>query len=81
MPHLLSGLPTPPPASLAHQPAALRLPPPPACSTQQAVDAHRQRVAAARDAMERAGVAASDARQYVAEREAAAEQAQVRPEG
>ena len=42
------------------------------------MDAHRQRVAAARDAMERAGVAASDARQYVAEREAAAEQAQVR---
>lgn len=50
-------------------------------STQQAVDAHRQRVAAARDAMERAGVAASDARQYVAEREAAAEQAQVQGTG
>ena len=39
---------------------------------------HRQRVAAARDAVERAGVAASDARQYVAERETALEQAQVK---
>ncbi|KAI7843604.1 hypothetical protein COHA_002846 [Chlorella ohadii] len=45
-------------------------------STQQVMDRHRQRVAAARNAVERAGVAASDARQYVAEREAAAEQAQ-----
>ncbi|EFN53934.1 hypothetical protein CHLNCDRAFT_58396 [Chlorella variabilis] len=40
-------------------------------STQEAVAGHRQRVAACRDRCERAGVAASGARQYRAEREAA----------
>ena len=40
-------------------------------STQEAVAGHRQRVAACRDRCERAGVAASGARQYRAEREVA----------
>ncbi|KAL4440366.1 hypothetical protein ABPG75_003367 [Micractinium tetrahymenae] len=45
-------------------------------STQQQVDAYKQRVATCRDQCERATVAASNARQHLAECEAAQEQAQ-----